>query len=246
MLKIFGAIPTTRYLPALPLTLAALISAQAHAGEFTISPIRIYMNPEDRAVAVTITNESEEPLVMQADLYTWSQDATGKEVLELSDELFLSPPIIKLEPKGRQVVRLARLTNAAPTEQLTFRMIAREIPEARLPAAGAQVQVALALSLPIFITPHNAKSELECSFEQATAPQVICENLGNAYAQPRALTLSNAAGETVATLEPASYILPGIKLAYDLPADSVAATGAERLQVTLDDNSQVMFDIAPE
>ncbi len=126
-------------------------------------------------------------------------------------------------------------------------MIAREIPEAALPTAGAQVQVALALSLPIFITPRNAKSELECSFEQATAaPQVICENTGNAYAQPRALTLSNAAGETVATLEPASYILPGIKLAYDLPAESVAAADAQKLQVTLDDNSQVMFDIAPE
>jgi fimbrial chaperone protein len=249
MLKIFSAkyAHMPRHLPALPLVLAALIAAQAQAGEFTISPIRIYMNPEDRAVAVTITNESDEPLVMQADLYTWSQDAAGEEVLELSEELFLSPPIIKLEARGRQVVRLARLNNAAPTEQLTFRMIAREIPEATLPAAGAQVQVALALSLPIFITPHNAKSELECSFEQAAAsPQVICENIGNAYAQPRALTLSNAAGETVATLEPANYILPGIKLAYDMPAENVAATGAERLQVTLDDNSQVMFDIAPE
>jgi fimbrial chaperone protein len=175
MLGIFSAGRMTRCLPALPLALAAFVATPVQAGEFTISPIRIYMNPQDRAVAVTITNESDEPLVMQADLYTWSQDAAGKEVLELSDELFLSPPIIKLEGKGRQVVRLARLNNAAPTEQLTFRMIAREIPEAVLPAAGAQVQVALALSLPIFITPRNAKSELECSFEQATAaPQVIC------------------------------------------------------------------------
>jgi hypothetical protein len=58
--------------------------------------------------------------------------------------------------------------------------------------------------------------------------------------------LSNGAGETVATLEPANYILPGIKLAYDLPPDSLAGLEAARLQVTLDDNSQVTFDIAPE
>lgn len=251
MFKIFSTRHVAGRPAALPLTLAALIMSglctQACAGEFTISPIRIYMNPEDRAVAVTITNESDQPLVMQADLYSWSQDAAGKEVLELSEEIFLSPPIVRLEARGKQVVRLARLNNAAPTEQLTFRLIAREIPEAALPAAGAQVQVALALSLPIFITPRNAKSELDCTFEQAAAaPQVICANSGNAYAQPRELVLSNAAGETLATLEPANYILPGIKLAYDLPEGSVSAVGAGQLQVTLDDNSQVMFDITSE
>ena|SRR5688572_29332711 len=131
MLKLFSAGNQALRRLSVPFKLAALVAcgvcAQAQAGEFSISPIRIYMNPEDRAVAITITNESDEPLVMQADLYTWSQDAAGKEVLELSEEIFLSPPIIRLEGKGRQVVRLARLNNAAPTEQLTFRMIAREI-----------------------------------------------------------------------------------------------------------------------
>ncbi|MES2625705.1 MAG: fimbria/pilus periplasmic chaperone [Pseudomonadota bacterium] len=235
---------------ALPFKLAALVvcglCAQADAGEFTISPIRIYMNPEDRAVAITINNEGDQPLVMQADLYTWSQDLEGNEVLELSEDIFLSPPIIKLEPNGRQVVRLARLNNAAPTEQLTYRLIAREIPEAAAPTDGAQVQIALALSLPIFITPRNAKSELACTFDQAsTSSHVVCENVGTAYAQPRAMVLSDAEGQTLAELQPASYILPGIKMSYDLPTDSIAS-GADKLQVTLDDNSQVMFDISPE
>ena len=249
MFKLFNTSKHARHPLALGLKLAALVTcglcAQAQAGEFSISPIRIYMNPTDRAVAITITNEGDEPLVMQADLYSWSQDANGKEVLELSEELFLSPPIINLEAKGKQVVRLARLNNAIPAEQLTYRLIAREIPEAAPPIEGAQVQIALALSLPIFITPGNAKSELDCTFEQAAAPQVVCENIGNAYAQPRAMTLSNAAGETVATLEPANYILPGIKLVYDLPVDSVAS-GAEKLDVTLDDSSQISFNLKPE
>ncbi len=237
-----------RYLPVkaiLAAVVASSLGVHVQAGEFTISPIRIYMSPQDRAVAITITNEGDEPLVMQADLYTWHQTPDGQEVLELSEDIFLSPPIIRLEPNSRQVVRLARLTSATPTEQLTYRMIATEIPDATTPEEGGQVQVALALSLPIFITPLNAKTELDCTLQQdaAAAPKVLCENIGNAYAQPRELVLSNAAGEALTTIEPANYILPGVKLVYDLPESDINIAEAGKLQVTMDDNSQFIFDL---
>jgi fimbrial chaperone protein len=222
------------------------MSLPAQAGEFTISPIRIYMNPTDRAIAVTITNESDEPLVMQADLYAWSQNEAGEEVLELSEDIFMSPPIISLEPRARQVVRLARLTNATPPEQLTYRLIAREIPVDPPEVAGGQVQMALALSLPIFITPRNAKNELDCSFERAdpAAARVVCENYGNAYAQPREITLSGADGLAVAKIDGAKYILPGAKVSFDLPAETVIPAGQGRLDVTMDDNAKHVFDVS--
>ena len=128
----------------------------AGAGVFSVTPVRIYMTPKDRAIAVTITNEGDEELVMQADLFLWKQKPGGQEDLTLTEDMFLSPPIIKLAPKSRQVVRLARLSNARPTEQLTYRMIVREIPEARPAKQDLQVQIALAFSLPVFITPPGA------------------------------------------------------------------------------------------
>jgi len=40
----------------------------AVAGVFSVTPVRIYMTPRDRAVAVTITNQGDSPIVLQADL----------------------------------------------------------------------------------------------------------------------------------------------------------------------------------
>ena len=111
------------------LLFAATYSASASAGNFSVSPVRIYMKPKDRATAITIVNEGDEDLVMQADLYEWKQKPNGEDDLKLTEEMFLSPPIIKLAAKSRQVVRLARLVPTPTSAQLTYRMIVREIPD---------------------------------------------------------------------------------------------------------------------
>ena len=88
------------------LLVAMLLAAPAWAGQFSVTPVRIFMATKDRAVAVTITNEGDEQLVMQADLYLWKQKPDGQDDLTLTEDMFLSPPIIKLAPRARQVVRL--------------------------------------------------------------------------------------------------------------------------------------------
>src|SRR5512145_1027988 len=137
--------------------LTTLFMAPAFAAPFAVNPVRIYMTPRDKAVAVTITNEGEEELVMQADLYRWTQTPEGEDVLEPPEEVFLTPQIIKLAGKSRQVVRLARLRPMKQAEQLTYRLIMREIPEAKPNQENLRVQIALAFSLPVFITPPKAK-----------------------------------------------------------------------------------------
>lgn len=68
----------------------ATAATMAAAADFTVSPVRIFMAPDDRAVALTITNEGSEPLVMQADLYDWRQNVeSGEDELELTEDLFL-------------------------------------------------------------------------------------------------------------------------------------------------------------
>src|SRR3954466_13387600 len=89
--------------------LAVTAAHCACAGVFSVTPVRIYMAPKDRAVAVTITNEANEPVVLQADVYEWKQTQNGDDNLVPSEDLILAPPIIKLEAKAKQVVRLARL-----------------------------------------------------------------------------------------------------------------------------------------
>lgn len=229
---------------AVLLAAAAACTLPAGAAQFTITPVRIFMTPRDRAVAVTVTNDSDEDVVMQADLYTWKQKPDGSDDLALTEDLVLTPPILKLAPHARQVVRLARLTPAPQGVQQAYRLIMREVPEARS-GAQLQLQVALAFSLPVFISPPGVKRDLQCGLDRVAADTVraVCTNSGNAYAQIRAFEVIDARGVKVAARETGGYLLPAIKRAFELKgSEGRIAAGNVKLQVALDDGTLQAFD----
>ncbi len=221
--------------------------APAWSGQFTVTPVRIFMDPRDRATAITLVNEGDEELLMQADVYAWKQKPGGEDDLTLSEDLFLSPPIIKLAPKARQVVRLAMVKSPKSGPQLTYRLIVREVPEAKPAPKTLQVQIALAFSLPIFITPPGAKQDLVCDWEKSSPDtlKVNCGNNGNAYAHPREFVLTDASGAKLAAREAGGYILPGIKRSFDVKrTDGKLPAGKAKLTVTLDDLTTQTYDVS--
>lgn len=223
---------------------AALLPVSA--AQFTITPVRIFMTPRDRAVAVTVSNDSDEEVVMQADLYTWKQKPDGTDELALTEDLILTPPILKLAPRARQVVRLARLAPPPAGVQQTYRLIMREVPEAR-GASQIQLRVALAFSLPVFITPTGVKRDLKCEVERAASDSVraVCQNAGNAYAQIRALEVLDDKGAKLAARDIGGYLLPSIKRSFDMKrAEGRIPAGRVKLQVALDDGTLQSFDAA--
>lgn len=231
---------------SMALVYCGLYSSAVSAGNFTVTPVRIYMAPRDRATAITITNEGDEELVMQADLYEWKQKPGGEDDLTLTEDMFLSPPIIKMAPKSRQVVRLARLIPVQSTRQITYRMIVREIPEAK-PAKDLEVQIALAFNIPVFITPPGAKAKLGCTVERVTANSInaVCENTGSAYSHPVAIVLNSTAGEKIASNESGGYLLPDIKRSFSIKREgSAIPAGAATLAVTLDDGTTETYAVA--
>lgn len=230
-------------------SLAAGSALVAHAGSFSVSPVRIFMGPRDRATAITITNESDQPMVMQADLYNWKQKVNGEDDLVLTEDMVLSPPILKIAPNSRQVVRLAMLRPRPAGEQLTYRMIVREIPEAK-PVLDNTVQlnISLAFSMPVFITPNGVKSNLNCAVKRADAAtgtlKAVCENSGTAYAQPRKIELTNAVGDKLASLDQGGYILPGNKRIFNLVnSTGKVPAGKANMVVTQDDNAPQTFEV---
>lgn len=226
--------------------LATLAFAPAHAGTFSVSPVRIYMQARERATAVTIVNEGDTELVMQADLFLWKQKPDGTDDLVPTEDMILAPPILKLAPKSRQVVRLANLRPAPTDAQQTYRMVVREIPEAKPSDGSVQVQVALAFSLPVFITPQGARSRLDCQVRRTSATMAVasCENSGQAYAQAVNMVLTSASGEVLVARDiSAGYVLPRARRGFELPrAGAPLPPGPVKLTVTQDDGSKQTFD----
>ena len=223
----------------------AVMPCAGIAGQFSVSPVRIFVGAKDRTTAVTITNESDAELVMQADVFQWKQTTTGQEDLTLTEDLIVAPPIFKLAPRARQIIRLAMLKVVPSDQQLTYRLIVREIPEAKPPEPGVQLQIGLAFSMPVFISPPGVKRQLVCEPQRAAPDtvRVTCENNGNAYAFVSEFKLSNASGELITISNAGGYVLPGIKRSFELKrTGGPISSGKVSLFVTQDDLSVQTFD----
>jgi len=215
------------------------MAGQVWSGAFSVTPVRIFFEPRDRAVAVTLNNEGDTEIALQADINSWAQDTNGVDQLELTEDLIVSPPSIKIAPRSKQVVRLALVTPRDPRQQMTYRLIVREIPEATAPKDGeVQLSIALVLSMPVFITPPSAKRQVECSVVNSASNvlETICENKGNAYAQLRNMELKRG-DNVVATFDGVMYILPGAKKSVTVkPLDGARpSSGPAQLSLMFDD-----------
>jgi len=217
----------------------------SHAGAFSVSPVRIHMTSRERVVAVSIANEGETEVALQADLNTWKQAADGTDELQPTEDLILAPPIIRLAPGARQVVRLALLRPADAQRQLTYRLIVREVPEITQPKDQTiQVPITLALSMPVFITPPGARRLLECDVQRPDEKTLgaSCLNSGNAYAQVREVVWRRDEKE-VARFEGGTYILPGARRSMQGAATTPVAPGPAQMEVHFDDGTSQTLSV---
>ena len=225
---------------------AIVLALPAQAGMFSVTPVRIFMTPRDRAVAVTIVNEGDTPVALQAELNAWSQKADGTDELVPTEDMVLSPPIVKLAPRQRQVVRLALVKPADASRQLTYRMVIAEVPEATVPkGATVELQVALALSMPVFVTPPVAQRAIACTAQAAAAAPAVdvkCSNTGSAYAQVREITVTRG-DRQLARFEGGAYLLPGATRTLQAKAGAAVAPGPARVTVGYDDGKSQVFDL---
>jgi len=219
-------------------------SATALAGLFSVTPVRIFMTPRDRAVAITLTNEGDADVALQADIHAWTQSSQGEDQLALTEDMILSPPIIKLAPRARQVVRLALLRAPDASRQLTYRLIVREVPEATLPKDNTmEVPIALALSMPVFITPPAARHGVNCEvLRSGPGLQALCSNSGTAYAQVREISLKRN-DAVVARFQGGQYLLPGTRRPMALTAEQPVAAGDAQMTVVFDDGKSQAFNV---
>ena len=226
--------------------LALLVQAAvAQAGAFSVSPVRIHFGAKERVVAISIVNEGETEVALQADVHAWSQSADGVDNLAPTEDLILAPPIIRLAPKARQVVRLALLSPASTDHQRTYRLIVREVPELTQPKDQTiQVPITLALSMPVFITPPGARPVVACQVRRPDTLSLaaLCGNEGNAYAQVRELVFRRGTQE-LTRFEGGAYILPGAQRLLQLSTPTAVAAGPAQMDIQFDDGSSQSVDV---
>lgn len=120
-----------------------------------VTPILLEFNPEQRSLAVWISNTGKRPISAQARVQAWRQNE-GVDVLESTTELVASPPLVEIPPGQTQVVRIVRMRTARASSEMSYRLLVDELPSAdpvasTVERASRGIQFLFRYSIPIFV-----------------------------------------------------------------------------------------------
>jgi fimbrial chaperone protein len=181
------------------------------AGTFSVSPLRVDLTSKVRTGALTIRNQRDSEVAVEAQGMLWEQ-VDGQDRLTPTRDVLVSPVVFSLPANGSQLVRVALQRHVDADRELSYRLILTEVPPQASPGFTG-LNVALRLSLPIFVEPVAAtQPNLEWSATRGNGEQlgVTARNTGGAHT--RVLNLSVAPlddPETAIVQQTAAYILPG-------------------------------------
>jgi fimbrial chaperone protein len=235
MKSFVSAARTTPWI-ALALCLAA---ADVPAGSFQVNPIRVDVAKGATTAAMTVRNDGDDAVVIQASLLSWAQDESGQDVYAPTNEALVTPPIMTIPPGGEQIVRVGLRRQADPQRELTYRLYLAEVPPPPKPGFTG-LQVALRVGVPVFVPPlAPVIRRLEWSAQIAAdgAIRLGAQNTGNTHVQVTDFELGvPGAGEPLAHQTALAYVLAGQRRLWTLPvpADRVKAVSAFRLKAFTD------------
>jgi fimbrial chaperone protein len=198
----------------------------AHAGTFSISPLRVELSAAAQTGVLTIRNQEGTPVLVQADARLWEQ-VEGEERLSPTRDVLVSPAVFTIPANGSQIVRVALRRPPDAERELSYRLILTEVPQQASPDFTG-LSVALRLSLPVFVAPSaTAQPQLDWSATRGTDGRLAlaARNSGTAHARVLGFTVTPATGDGRALEQnTTAYILPGQSRTWTLDKNHNEAT----------------------
>lgn len=224
------------------LALSSTLVGSLPTGTFSISPVNVLLAHGQTSTSVNVANAREAPLVIQVQIFRWTQDG-DQDVLTPTSDVILSPPMATIPIGGEQTFRLLMRPSSVAEEnkERHYRILVAEIPAAG--GSPGQLSVAIRASLPMIVTPIQPDRAI-LAWSAAHGPDntvvVTVSNTGLAYDKIIALTAQMPDGETVTASQAGTnpYVLPGSKRQWTL--DRTATSGTLTLNITTPTGQQNM------
>jgi len=216
-----------RALAAIFILLLASLIARAQA--LSVLPVNVFLQPGQKAAALTVTNRGDTETSIQIRAYAWNQKDNNDQ-LTSSNAVLVSPPLVSIAPGAVQVIRLI-LRSSPQGQEATYRILIDQIPP---PAEPGIVHVVLRLSIPIFAMPTirtdpHVQFHVECNAGQIF---LVGINGGLRHEVIRDIVLSTSDGRKLKEESGASpYILAGATRRWLITAQGPLPLPDETLQL---------------
>ncbi|MBK5534095.1 molecular chaperone [Pseudomonas sp. TH08] len=227
------------------------------ASSVLIWPIDPVLEADQQASALWLENRGNETANLQIRVFGWSQNGFEEQYQNQRDVIG-SPPVAKIEPGQRQLVRLTRTKEVPPGQELAYRIIIDEIPAAQPPAAdggktAAAIRFQMRYSVPLFAygaglwskedstRPRDPKSIGLPQLSWRTVavdgkPFVEVRNQGAVHARLTDVAIKQGAQSRPLAEGLLGYVLPGAVMRWPAPG---ALSGDSALQVRVNGAPQV-------
>ncbi len=225
---------------AVVLSIALAFVHTASAASLQVAPTRITIQPGEVAQGLTLSNSGAESVHVQVRVFRWWQE-NGEDMLEPTDALTVSPPMLQLSAGSEQLIRVVH-TGTAPVDgsEASYRVIVDELPLDTGKPQGPGLRFALRYSIPVFVRGSTGTSPASALLarlvDTVDGPVVEIRNPGHGSAQLADLALVDAQDQRhVIAPGLSGYVMPGQTRRWPLPPGS-PATG--RIEAKLDGEPQ--------
>lgn len=240
------------------LALFTLGAGYAHAASSVlIWPIDPVLEADQQASALWLENRGTETANLQIRVFGWSQNGYEEQYQNQRDVIG-SPPVAKIEPGQKQLVRLTRTKDVPPGQELAYRIIIDEIPSAQPPSAeggktAAAIRFQMRYSVPLFAYGAGLWSKEDSTRQRDTKgiglpqltwrtvavdgrPYVEVRNQGAVHARLTDVAIKQGGQNKPLAEGLLGYVLPGAVMRWPAPG---ALAGDSALQVRVNGGAQV-------
>jgi fimbrial chaperone protein len=193
----------------------------ADAASLQVSPTSVVVQARENASGLSLSNTGSADLHAQVRVYRWTQ-VDGEDRLEPTQDIAISPPMLKLAGGAQQLVRVIRLGAPASTET-SYRVIVDELPVDGATPSKPGLQFVLRYSVPVFLMPQGVDDiapALHARLAGVDGSRALeIANNGRQHAQVADLAYVDGNGARHAVAAGlAGYVLPGQAKHWPLPA----------------------------
>jgi fimbrial chaperone protein len=133
---------------ALPLLLFSS-TCPSQSQSLRVSPYTLDFRSGEATSTVTLETAKKDGFAAQLRVFRWVQTESGEEKLEKTEDVVVSPPMVKVRPGAPSVVRLVRVAKTAVTGEETYRLLIDEVPD-RKDLQSGNITFIIRQSLPVF------------------------------------------------------------------------------------------------
>ena len=196
--------------------------SEVSAASIGVSPVRATLSADQQVGALTVHNTGTEPMSVQLEVMSWSQQ-DGEDVFTATREVLANPPIFTVPPGGSQLIRAGLRRAPDARRELTYRIFLQELPPPPSPDFNG-AKMLMRVSLPVFVLPEVAAQPAlrwQAARTSDGALKISLTNIGNAHVQIANFSLSlPGSAQPWITQKSSTYVLHGQSRDWILPANA--------------------------